>query len=243
MSDAHDTPANPNVPGGKLLNRTEAAALLNMSERTFRRNVEGAELQPQLDARGYHRFPEADVLALAAKLANDVGAFPPGDVGASVFDLLEKGVAPVEIVTRLRISPSSVEALHLQWARMRGALVVSGDALRTLVQLVSPGGSPLASGDALALHVKSTLARASHPPAVSCQKCARRPALVCEPCAAATGRNLAEERSWKEHTARMEALDREQAADRERWRRDAEKSDADHAAELAARRPIGGRTP
>ncbi len=48
MSDARDTPANPYAPGEKLLSRTEAAALLKMSERSFRRNVEGAELGARL---------------------------------------------------------------------------------------------------------------------------------------------------------------------------------------------------
>lgn len=71
---------------------------------------------------GVHMFDERvlrrEVTTVRHRQA--IGALGPtsGDVAASVFELLEAGVAPTQVVIRLRVPPDAVQALRAQWLEM-----------------------------------------------------------------------------------------------------------------------------
>jgi hypothetical protein len=102
-----------------LLTRSQAARVLGVSVSTVIRREQ--VLKPVM-VKGVHLFDERvlrrEVTTIRHRQA--IGALGPtsGDVAASVFELLEAGVEPTQIVIRLRVPPDAVQALRAQWLDM-----------------------------------------------------------------------------------------------------------------------------
>ncbi len=102
-----------------LLTRAQAARVLGVSVSTVirRENV----LKPVV-LNGVHMFDERvlrqEVVTVRHRQA--IASLGPtsGDVAASVFELLEAGTEPTQIVIRLRVTPDAVQALRMQWVEM-----------------------------------------------------------------------------------------------------------------------------
>lgn len=115
------TPVAPTSPpeAASLLTRAQAARVLGVSVSTVIRREH--VLKPAI-VNGVHMFDERvlrrEVTTIRHRQA--IGALGPtsGDVAASVFELLEAGVEPTQIVIRLRVPPDAVQALREQWLEM-----------------------------------------------------------------------------------------------------------------------------
>lgn len=102
-----------------LLTRSQAARVLGVSVSTVIRREH--VLKPVV-VNGVHMFDERvlrrEVTTIRHRQA--IASLGPtsGDAAASVFELLEAGVEPTQIVIRLRVTPDAVQALRAQWADM-----------------------------------------------------------------------------------------------------------------------------
>lgn len=106
------------APG--LLTRTQAARVLGVSVSTVIRREH--VLKPVV-VNGVHLFDERvlrrEVVTVRQRQAMGSLGSTAGDVAAAVFELLEAGVEPTQIVIRLRVPPDAVEALRAQYVEMR----------------------------------------------------------------------------------------------------------------------------
>jgi hypothetical protein len=109
-----------------LLTRLQAARLSGFSEATIRRR-EGTELKPVvIDGVHYHQETQVrSMMTVRRSWGAGSTTAVDGGTAADVFDLLQSGVAPVDIVMRLRLPPEVVKRLHAQWAELRGTFAVS----------------------------------------------------------------------------------------------------------------------
>jgi len=102
-----------------LLTRAQAARVLGVSVSTVIRREH--VLKPAI-VNGVHMFDERVLRREVTTIRHQqaIGALGPtsGDVAASVFELLEAGVEPMQIVIRLRVPPDAVQALRAQWLEM-----------------------------------------------------------------------------------------------------------------------------
>jgi hypothetical protein len=55
-----------------------------------------------------------------------------GDVAASMFDRFDRGASPTEVVTELVLAVHTVEYLWRTWARLRGMVPLSPEAVQAL---------------------------------------------------------------------------------------------------------------
>ena len=176
------------TPATKLLRRTEAARLLDMSVSTLRRR-EGEVLHPIVGENGVHLFDEAQVRSVSITLRGReaIGALGgSGETAAEVFTLLDEGEHPVDIVKRLRLSPDVVTALHGQWARMRGGFVVTADEAAELSRVARSGKLGNATAAIAALHGRVSILQQMRQGSATCAMCGDRTASICDPCVVRT---------------------------------------------------------
>ena len=116
------------LPGGDRLTRGQVAERLGVSISTVRR-YEGSQLHPTVDENDVRWFAQAEVTALAARIANERSDKPSrgvgstasapkrsaGELAALVFERFEQRQSLAEIVIGLRIEPSTVHGLFDQW--------------------------------------------------------------------------------------------------------------------------------
>ena len=102
-----------------LLTRTQAARMLGVSVSTVIRREDA--LKPVI-VNGVHMFDErilrSEVVTIRHRQAISSLGPTSGDVAASVFELLEAGMDPTQIVIRLRVPPDAVQALRAQHVEM-----------------------------------------------------------------------------------------------------------------------------
>lgn len=163
-------PASAAEDGGRLLTRAEAARVLGISETTLRRR-EAEGLRPIVRG-GVHMFEETVIRqAVTTHTHRRRWSEEPasdGGIAADVFSLLAEGVAPRDIVIRLRIPPEVVSRLCEHWARLGDGFFVSAEEANSLN--VSSVG---------AIRALVTAALQSSP---ECEICGTRPSSVCFPC-------------------------------------------------------------
>ena len=145
------------------LNRVQVAEILDTSVTSLRR-LEGDELHPVQDESGAWMFDPAEVEALRARRAApapvqpEVAAEPvaqvvpppavvvpppavvaplpdDGDVAADVFDDLDSGKSPTEVVRKRRLAPDRVTGLFEQWRAMKAMDLSAPSVPRTLKRL------------------------------------------------------------------------------------------------------------
>jgi hypothetical protein len=200
------------VPDGTLLGRTAAARAIGVSKTTVRR-FEGTLLKPEVGVDGVHRFREEELRELVIRRASKSG--PPdaydGEIAGAVFDLLDEGVHPVDVVKRLRLDPRAVDALRRQWASMRDTFIVTGDEARQIEQVPWLGGSrPIRDGRGL-------LECLGYVDPHDCERCEEELATLCARCAKAMNPREADERA---HGARERKNEHERQRRKGMWERE-----------------------
>lgn len=164
--------------------------MLGVSVSTLRRR-EGADLTPVVDADGVHMFDESEVrsVMVTVRRRQSVHALGAsiGDVAADVFELLDAGEHPVDIVKRLRVAPEAVVGLHEQWVTMRGGFAVSAGQAGELVRLAR-SRSPLTSGAGLVEQFRRRIDGLTHmrTGSAKCCVCGDHTASICEACVVET---------------------------------------------------------
>ena len=102
-----------------------------------------------------------------------------GDIAARAFERFEQGIAPDEVLIELALPVDTVEYLWRTWARLRGAVLLSTDAVRTLRETLY-SGRPIASGD----DAIAALRRFSERPVKPCPRCKNEARQYCTACPA-----------------------------------------------------------
>jgi hypothetical protein len=170
---------------GKLIRRTQAARMLNVSVSTLRRYED--ELHPIIGPKGVRMFYEITLRSAAITLKRrrvfEAAGPGAGDTAADVFTLLDDGVSATEIVKRLRVAPELVAALQGQWAEMRGGFVVSKDEAFELAMIARRHPAKIAAGAIADVRRHVNLLKQSKQGAVQCQYCCEQTACSCELCA------------------------------------------------------------
>lgn len=170
---------------GKLIRRTQAARMLNVSVSTLRRYED--ELHPIIGPKGVRMFDEITLRSAAITLKRrrvfEAAGPGAGDTAADVFTLLDDGVSPTEIVKRLRVAPDLVAALQGQWAEMRGGFVVSKDEALELAVSARRHPAQTAVGVISDVRRYVNLLKQSKQGAAQCQYCRQQTACSCELCA------------------------------------------------------------
>lgn len=161
---------------GNLLKRSQAARMLGVSTTTLRR-MEGTVLSPEVGPDGVHRFRESHIRELV--MHRETAPAPErydGVMAAHVFELLDQGVHPVDIVKRLALDPRSVQAIHEQWASMRAAFVVTGEIARKIESIPwILGMRPIRTGKDLWFNLQTVDPRV-------CARCKDAIATLCAQC-------------------------------------------------------------
>ncbi len=170
---------------GKLIKRTQAARMLNVSVSTLRRYED--ELHPSIGPKGVRMFDEVTLRSAAITLKRrrvfEAAGPGAGDTAADVFTLLDDGIGATEIVKRLRLAPELVVALQGQWAEMRGGFVVSEDEAFELGMISGRHPAKTAAGAIADVRRCVNLLKQSKQGSLQCQYCHQKTACSCEPCA------------------------------------------------------------
>jgi hypothetical protein len=153
---ASGTPPPGAPPGdGHHVTREQLAKVIGRDERTIRR-WERTRLAPAFSVGpdGVHRFDVERVRELIEVRHHDalrpVDAFD-GETAATVFALFAEGVDPADVVMRLKIHPTAVEAMHERFRALRGAFLVSRESAREISVLL---GTPIADVAELVARLK-----------------------------------------------------------------------------------------
>ena len=106
---------------------------------------------------------------------------PPatGHIAASAFARFDRGMPPDEVVTELTLPVDTAEYLWRTWARLRGIVLLSAEAGRTLREAVY-GNRPIASGADAATAVRRFVERPARP----CPRCKSAFREYCTSCPA-----------------------------------------------------------
>ena len=104
-----------------LISRKEAAHRLNVPLSSFRRNIEGKQLQPRVINGEYH-FIVTEVEALmSAQVTSTTGLSPrppsglSGELFSQAFAILDQGGHTKNLVIQLKIDPDTAKFLYQEW--------------------------------------------------------------------------------------------------------------------------------
>lgn len=102
-----------------------------------------------------------------------------GDVAAKVFECFDHSASPDEVVTQLVLAVDTVESLWRTWARLRGLVPLSPEAVRVLREVLFVN-QPTHSGADVAAAVRRFVGR----PPKQCTRCKARFPEYCTTCPA-----------------------------------------------------------
>ena len=149
--------------------------MLGVSETTLRRR-EGEGLRPTMRGRT-HMYEETLVRQMTTTMRRRWSGPAPmdGGVAADVFALLADGVAPRDVVIRLRVAPEIVGRLCSQWAELGDGFFIPGEDAATLglcgVDDVRAAVRRVAEVEAQAAVSQTTCAQCNAPSASICRDC------------------------------------------------------------------------
>jgi len=106
-----------------------------------------------------------------------------GDVAANVFERFDRGATPNEVVIELVLAVDTVEYLWRTWARLRGSVPLSPEAVRALREALF-ANRPIRSGADGAADVRRFVNR----PPKKCTRCKRGFPEYCTTCPALEAR-------------------------------------------------------
>jgi len=165
----------PAAAPSRLLTRQEAARMLGVSETTLRRR-EGEGLRPTMRGRT-HMYEETLVRQMTTTMRRRWSGPAPmdGGVAADVFGLLADGIAPRDVVIRLRVPPEIVGRLCSQWAELGDGFFVPGEDATTLglrgVEDVRAAVRRVAEVEAQAAASQTACTRCNAPSTSICRDC------------------------------------------------------------------------
>ncbi|MFZ5893402.1 MAG: hypothetical protein ACOY0T_20240 [Myxococcota bacterium] len=110
------------------------------------------------------------------RAAIEVHGDDDGMFAATVFGLLDAGVSPCEVVIQTRASPERIESLFESWARLKGFILLSADAIKIVAEACR--ARPPANADETIAALRG-LAFAEHR---TCTACKSAPAQYCITC-------------------------------------------------------------
>jgi len=119
--------------------------------------------------------PEHETRPIASRSAMP---FTP-DEAARVFEELDKGAKPAELVKQLKIHPYVVKSIHLAWMDLSRGMWLDDDTLEAIYNLSLAGRWPIRGAADLLKNLRE-IAEACQP----CPKCKKRPRHMCLTCAA-----------------------------------------------------------
>jgi hypothetical protein len=104
------------APNGKLIGRAQAARLLGVSKSTLRR-MEGEALTPVVGPKNVRLFHEEQIQSMVVTRRSEIRASTrvTGEIAATVFELFDESMHPVDVVKRLRLEPDLIEGLYQRW--------------------------------------------------------------------------------------------------------------------------------
>jgi hypothetical protein len=105
-------------------------------------------------------------LTQARRGATSNEATSEGEVAASVFERFDRGATPNEVVAELVLAVDTVEYLWRTWARLRGTVPLSPEAVRVLREVLF-ANQPIRSGADAAAAVRRFVER----PPKQCTRC------------------------------------------------------------------------
>lgn len=173
----------------RLLTRDPAAKLLGVSESTFRRRIENVKIMAIVEGN-VHRFRESEVRRYAMEVRRaevlEGGGDPDEELGeltAVIFELLDEGVHPADVVKRLRRPAKVVEEIHGQWVRMRGIVYVDGEQIAKIRALDWTGSRmpEIRDGAGFVTQIQNLHGAYEHD-AKNCERCHAARAKVCVGC-------------------------------------------------------------
>ena len=118
-------------------------------------------------------------LTQSRTIASRNEATAEGDVAASVFERFDRGTSPDEVVTELALAVDTVEYLWRTWARLRGLVPLSPEALRVLREVLFVN-QPIHSGADATAAVRHFVER----PPKQCTRCKAAFREYCTTCPA-----------------------------------------------------------
>jgi hypothetical protein len=175
------------APNGKLIGRAQAARLLGVSKSTLRR-MEGDALTPVVGPKNVRLFHEEQIQSMVVTRRSEIGASTrvTGDIAATVFELFDDSMHPVDVVKRLRLEPDLIEGLHQRWRRLRGMLVLSEESTATVHRMLGEGDeSPPPKDEAELVSLVQRWVRDES--CRQCEQCRSESAEFCRTCAKAWG--------------------------------------------------------
>jgi hypothetical protein len=195
-------------PGdGHHVTREQLAKVIGRDERTIRR-WERTRLAPALSVGpdGVHRFDVQRVRELI-EVRHQSAPRPAdaydGETAATVFALFAEGVEPIDVVMRLKIHPSAVDAMHERFRWLLGAFLVSREHAREISVLL---GTPIVNAAELVARLKDALHRGAR-----CGTCRKEFVGEREALCASCARDLSVEAARKRETqAAAERVKREE---------------------------------
>jgi hypothetical protein len=102
-----------------------------------------------------------------------------GDVAANVFERFDRGASPDEVVTELVLAVDAVEYLWRTWARLRGLVPLSPEAVRVLREVLFSNQPIRSSADTTA-----AVRRFVERPCKQCTRCKTAFPEYCTTCPA-----------------------------------------------------------
>lgn len=169
-----------------MLTRAQVAARLGISLAEVKRRERVGLIHPAtMNEKGWHLYSVdqleeirncTSAASRQKRFDGRDGAPYSGEEAARVFAALDRGAPLKECVTEFTLHPRIVEAIAEAWARLGGALFVSGRVMREVNELPLNGTFPVTSDTALLEILREAAADV-------CARCKRRARVLCRKCA------------------------------------------------------------
>lgn len=174
----------------ELITRGKVCQILDVSYSEFRRREKAGEVvfKGVRHDNGWMLYREHDVRAArrhwfrpATGVRRAQGMTTQhsydADTAHRVFEALEKGLSPKDIVVQLRLHPNEVTAICATWQKMSGGVLVTAAIMGELAALIESEDA-FRSGEDLYVAFKKALKNVKS----ACESCAKRPAAMCHGC-------------------------------------------------------------
>jgi hypothetical protein len=165
----------------------EACRALEVTKSTLRRWERAGKIVSRLNEKGVHLYLVRDVQRLSGN-SRAVAPIPKsravsidvtdGDLAAEVFEGLEAGKSPIELVIALRRPPEVIEPIVRRHARMKGSFIMTPDVLDMIAKLRGwEGDVPIDGSAEFIAGLETALSAAG-----KCLHCRKHEADYCNRC-------------------------------------------------------------
>jgi hypothetical protein len=165
----------------------EACRALDVAKSTLRRWERQGKIVARVNERGVHLYLARDVQRLSGD-SRVIAAVPKsraisievtdGDLAAEVFEGLEAGKSPIELVIALRRPPEVIEPIVRRHARMKRSFIMTSEMLDIIGKLRGwEGDTPIDDSAEFVAGLETALAAAG-----KCVRCRQHEAEYCSRC-------------------------------------------------------------